>query len=291
MIGTHRLGIRILGAVLCLVCVLTLVLPVNAAVRQPEQLLPEQEEASVKTGLASIVHSNAFAGAQSIGYFENGTKLTVLSEKGNYYKVDCYGMNGYIAKSQVECTEDEEYYVNCRENASDTISLDYIAMPDLILLRHSLLRLAQKQLGTAYVYGGSLPGGFDCSGLMYYLYGKHGYSLHHGSTAQLREGVIVSQDSLQVGDLVFFRNDGETYLTSHVGIYVGDNLMIHSGNKGVCYANLDDPWYADYFVGARRVLNAEPMRIETITTAANSAISGTSALSVRPFTGLPETEE
>jgi cell wall-associated NlpC family hydrolase len=90
---------------------------------------------------------------------------------------------------------------------------------------------------------------------VYYLYGKHNIDLHRNASAQMQDGIIVAKEGLQVGDLIFFREPGEYTLCSHVGIYVGNNQIIHSGSKGVVYADLDGDYFADYYLCARRIIN------------------------------------
>jgi cell wall-associated NlpC family hydrolase len=110
--------------------------------------------------------------------------------------------------------------------------------------------IAMRYLGTPYVYGGASPGGFDCSGLVMYVYAQVGVSLPHSSYAQYSAGVPVSRDQLQPGDLVFFDGLG------HVGIYVGGGQFIHAPHTGdvVKISSLSESWYASTYVGARRIL-------------------------------------
>ncbi|HEV7391300.1 MAG TPA: NlpC/P60 family protein, partial [Burkholderiales bacterium] len=86
--------------------------------------------------------------------------------------------------------------------------------------------IAMRYLGTPYVWGGSSPGGFDCSGLVAYVYAQVGVSLPHYTGAQWNVGVPVSRGDLQPGDLVFFDGLG------HVGIYIGGNEFIHAPHTG-----------------------------------------------------------
>jgi len=104
--------------------------------------------------------------------------------------------------------------------------------------------------GVPYVWGGSSPGGFDCSGLVMYAYSQVGVSLPHSSYAQWNMGVSVPRDQLQPGDLVFFDGLG------HVGIYIGGGMFVHAPHTGtvVQVASLDSGWYAATYVGARRIL-------------------------------------
>lgn len=240
-----RLGMRMLCTVLCFVCLVGLVRP--AAAEEPQ--LAENQT------YTAIVHLKASSGSQSIGQLENGTKVTVLGKSGDFYKIDCYDMVGYIAKSQIVHTEEDEYYVNCEVGSSQTRTLTYTDHAEALELRHSLFALAKKQIGSRYVWGGTRPGGFDCSGLTSYLYKKHAIKLHRTAAQQLQDGIIIPKDALQVGDLVFFYEPGRTYPASHVGIYAGKNRIIHSGSKGVCFADLDVDYFVDYYLCARRIVN------------------------------------
>lgn len=245
MFGIQKIGIRMASFVLVLVCLFC----------QTGFAFAQQETA--QTTLTAIVRNRAAYNGANIGRLENGTAVTVLDQRGSFYKIDCYDMTGYIAKSQVVHNEAEDkYYVNCAENSSETVEMTYVEQEEVLSLRHQILELAKKQLGTPYVYGGTRPGGFDCSGLMRYIFGAQGISLHRGSSGQIKDGIIVAKESMQVGDLVFFKESWETYYTtSHVGVYAGNNQIIHAGNSGVEYADLDDGWFRDTFLCARRVIN------------------------------------
>jgi len=108
--------------------------------------------------------------------------------------------------------------------------------------------IALKYLGVPYVFGGATPAGFDCSGLVMYVYAQLGISLPHYAAAQYQMGVPVPRDDLQPGDLVFF--DG----LNHVGIYIGGNQFVHAPETGdVVKISSLTGWYADNYVGARRI--------------------------------------
>lgn len=111
---------------------------------------------------------------------------------------------------------------------------------------------AQRLLGIPYRYGGADPSGFDCSGLVYYVYLKQGIGLPRTSADMYAQMQRVSLAQLHPGDLVFFRLNGKI---SHVGIYSGGNRFIHavSEGKAVSYASLDDPYWRQRLVGAGRV--------------------------------------
>jgi len=108
--------------------------------------------------------------------------------------------------------------------------------------------IAMQYLGTPYVWGGASPSGFDCSGLVMYVFAQVGISLPHSSYAQYGYGSPVSMSQLQPGDLVFFDGLG------HVGIYVGGGNFIHAPHTGdVVKISSLSGWYASTFVGGRRL--------------------------------------
>ena len=88
------------------------------------------------------------------------------------------------------------------------------------------VRLAAHELGVPYRYGGSSPSGFDCSGLVAFVYGKLGIALPHNAAAQYGYGRAVDRAQLKPGDLLFFHGLG------HVGLYIGHGRMIHAPRSG-----------------------------------------------------------
>lgn len=249
----RHLGLRLLAVALCLACLLCNASPLAALAAEDEK----------QQSLTTLVRYRAYFSASVIGQMENGTEVTVLGQTRDFYKVDCYDMNGYIAKSQIVHKEDGKYYVSCVEGSTETDVVNYTGYAEALSLRHNLFELAKKQLGSRYVYGASRPGAFDCSGLTSYLYRQHGIEIHRTASTQLQDGIIVAKEGLQVGDLIFFREPGEYTVSSHVGIYVGNNQIIHSGSKGVVYADLDFDYFADYYQCARRIVNTGAASAET----------------------------
>jgi cell wall-associated NlpC family hydrolase len=108
--------------------------------------------------------------------------------------------------------------------------------------------IAMQYLGIPYVYGGSSPAGFDCSGFIMYVYAQVGVSLPHNAAAQYGYGTPVDRSQLQPGDLVFFNGLG------HAGIYVGGGSFIHAPHTGdVVKISSLSGWYDSTWVGARRL--------------------------------------
>lgn len=116
----------------------------------------------------------------------------------------------------------------------------------------AIVNEAKKYIGVRYVYGGTSPAGFDCSGLVQYVCRKVGIAVNRSSSSQYSNGTAVSRSELQPGDLVFFSKGGGI---SHVAIYAGGGQLIHSPRPGksVCYISLNDMTSYSKYVGARRV--------------------------------------
>jgi cell wall-associated NlpC family hydrolase len=113
-------------------------------------------------------------------------------------------------------------------------------------------RQAHKYIGTPYKFGGRSPKGFDCSGLVWYLYKQHGVNLPDASHKQAGAGVKVKKDDMVPGDLIFFQTNGKIH---HVGLYVGGGKMIHAPGKGkkVVKTSLKDKYYRTHYATSRRV--------------------------------------
>ncbi len=124
---------------------------------------------------------------------------------------------------------------------------------------------AISQTGVKYKYGGIAPdSGFDCSGFVRYVFQQAAnLTLPHGARAISQVGTKVSKDELQPGDLVFFNTLRS--VTSHVGIYVGNNRFIHSPSAGgtISVTDMNDAYWSKRFTGARHIEANDLAAIET----------------------------
>lgn len=121
-------------------------------------------------------------------------------------------------------------------------------------MTRNILRTAYSMLGVPYMFGGTSPGGFDCSGFVCYVFGKAGISLPRMADLQYDAVTRISTSNLRSGDLVFF----QTYApgASHVGIYVGDGKFIHaSSSKGISVAEVFTGYWGARYLGAGRVFD------------------------------------
>lgn len=104
------------------------------------------------------------------------------------------------------------------------------------------MRYAWKTLGTRYAWGGTDPSGFDCSGLVHYIYEKVGFHVPRTTDEQLTLSTPLDEEQLKPGDLVFFDTG---FWQTHVGIYVGNGEFIHAsgGNEVVTVSSLRDVYW------------------------------------------------
>lgn len=125
------------------------------------------------------------------------------------------------------------------------------------VFKQKLLEDAKYFKGGKYVWGGTTPEGFDCSGYVQYLYKKHNINLPRTAWEQSQKGQIIEKDDLQKGDLLFFLTDKTRGIPiTHVGIYIGNGNFIHAASKekGIIISPLTHGSYAETFVSARRIL-------------------------------------
>ena len=115
----------------------------------------------------------------------------------------------------------------------------------------SLIAIAHKYLGVPYVYGGSTPNGFDCSGYVSYVLKEAGKLSSTYNTAGLYN-IAQKVSKPQIGDLVFFSGTYKSGL-SHVGIYLGNNLMINASGNRVQINNIYDSYWGKHFTGFGRI--------------------------------------
>jgi cell wall-associated NlpC family hydrolase len=122
-------------------------------------------------------------------------------------------------------------------------------VPEYLSRGERAATLAVRMVGTPYRWGGESPGGFDCSGLVRWAYGRVGLDLPHNSHALYGVGREVSRAQIRTGDVLFFSGLG------HVGLYLGGGRMVHApySGKHVEVVNLRASHYGGRLVGARRV--------------------------------------
>ena len=217
----------------------------------------------VRTVLCSMMiiayASTAFASGLYFMQGDKGAEISLLQTKlkeRGYYSGAIDGFFSYKFKLAVKEFQrrqhlpddgivDQETYREITGRERNSRSFSYQTK--------GIVETAQRYIGTPYVFGGTSPKGFDCSGFTQYVFKQQGRQLPRMADQQFLVGKMISRNSLQKGDLVFF----STYEkgASHEGIYMGEGRFIHaSSSKGVMNSHLDEPYWKTHYLGARRVI-------------------------------------
>ena len=123
--------------------------------------------------------------------------------------------------------------------------------------KDSIVQNAKTHLGENYVWGGTKPNAFDCSGYMKYLYEKEGIEIPRTAYQQSKVGQYVERDELEKGDLLFFLTDKKRNIPiTHVGLYLGNDKFIHAASKkkGIIISSLSKSKYNKIYVKAKRII-------------------------------------
>ncbi|MEA4934721.1 MAG: SH3 domain-containing C40 family peptidase [Lawsonibacter sp.] len=205
----------------------------TSVVSAADAIQPAAEPKFGKVTVSSLnIRSGAGADYDKAGTLSAGKVVEILSESSGWYRIE----SGYICADYVTI-------VDATEAAATSKGQEIAAF-------------AQTFVGYPYVYGGSSPKGFDCSGFARYVYSQFGYSINRTASNQMDNGTSVSMSELQPGDLVFFKKAGSgSKRASHVGIYIGGNRFVHASTAqvGVITSSLSDAYYTSGFVGGRRL--------------------------------------
>lgn len=171
------------------------------------------------------------------GQYIFGTIVDIVGIEGMWYKINFNGADAYLISDYVKLIDPSEASRYAVERTK----------------AQRLIDIARQYIGTPYVYGGMSPRGFDCSGFTKYCFSQMGINLNRTAASQTANGTFVSKDQLIPGDLVFFVTNG--YNISHVGIYIGDGMMIHSPKPGysVEVVTINSGYYANTYSTARRI--------------------------------------
>lgn len=187
------------------------------------------------------------------------TSVDVYEEKDGWSKVKIKSLakEGYISTALLSDTKQEtsrgaEATRNKTQKPTTPVVNETTTTTTTSGGGTSVVSKAKQYIGSRYVYGGSSPSGFDCSGFTSYVYKQFGVSLNRTAAGQYSNGTAVSKTQLQPGDLVMFGKSG----INHVGIYIGGGQMVHAANpsRGVTIDTINSGYYANNYVGARRVM-------------------------------------
>lgn len=243
----------------------------------------ETKKAYVAYDMVNLRES-ASTSSKSLAKLKLNDELSVIKEENSTWtKVEYGDITGFVSTSLISSSKVEEKEDSAKESSTTSRSGEESArkIAEEIEKEESeaktstnaeeekntssnsvtgktIADYAQKFLGKDYVYGGTSPStGFDCSGLTYYVYKQFGYKLNRSAAGQASNGKEVAKSDLQPGDLVIFKNHALTKI-GHVGIYIGNNKMIHASEPGVgvIITDIDSKAYKypQRYVTARRII-------------------------------------
>ncbi len=185
------------------------------------------------------IRSAASTNSNILGQIPNGQYVKINWIESNWANISYEGIGGYVSLDYLKIMQ------GAMPSRSASVSSKGQAVVDL----------AKKFLGTPYVYGGSSPSGFDCSGFVYYIYSQLGVKLNRVAADQMTNGSWVPKNALQPGDIVGFQN--RSGYINHVGIYAGNGMMIHAPQTGevVKYTSIVTGNYSGRLTCGRRIFN------------------------------------
>ena len=173
-----------------------------------------------------------------------GQRIEILDESYDWYKIRT--PLGYTAWASRDYFSKETGSLSSRGERTSYLPGD---------IKTKILNYSKKFLGVQYVWGGSSPNGFDCSGFVKYVFDNFGITLNRVAKDQATQGTYIGKGELRPCDLVFFDTDGGGEI-NHVGIYIGDGRFIQasSGRSKVIISDITTGFYAKAFRLAKRIL-------------------------------------
>lgn len=200
-------------------------------------------------GTSVRMRDGASLSSNILGTYSNKEKVTIIGVNGNWYKVKLGNVTGYIHSDYVALNG------GVSEVHTGTASISGPSSGEASSVGQTIVDTAMKYLGVPYVWAGTSPSGFDCSGLVYYVYKENGYSINRTAASIYQNGKAVDKSELQVGDAICFTNSSYSSI-GHVGIYVGNGQFIHasSGSGQVVVSDLSSSYYTNHYYGARRIV-------------------------------------
>lgn len=217
-----------------------------------------EKETSSKTTVASVSVEGVITGDDVNVRKGSGTNHGIITQVNTGDVVEILGKT------------DDWYNVKTEDGVTGWVYGTYVSVGSTLASRGEtsntnsskraqIISYAKELLGVRYVYGGSTPSGFDCSGFVWYVFNHFGIKLNRVAADQAKQGTKISRSELQLGDLVFFDTNGGKDYINHVGIYIGNGSFIHasSGSKAkkVVISELNSGFYNDCYMTARKILD------------------------------------
>ena len=198
-----------------------------------------------------IVREKATKASDVVTSLNKATAVTVFAKDGEWSKVKVNGEVGYIKSTLLSETKPEVVTSRSLEQERQETEQSTETAPAQTSnseLGQQICAYARQYVGCKYVYGGTTPSGFDCSGFTQYVFKHFGININRTASAQASNGTYVAKSDLQPGDLLIF--------SGHAGLYLGDGMFIHAANpsKGVIITPLSESYYVRNYIQARRLI-------------------------------------
>lgn len=227
-----------------------------------EKINQENREEKAKTILEDEIVKTAYVNGSVVNVREKATTeskvlttvskrtpINVITTEENWYKIKINNKIGYISK---------DYVVDSLSQVKKDEPINNVVIKPSKTTNakgKDIAEYAKKFVGYKYVYGGSGPTTFDCSGFTMYVFKQFGKSLPHSAVSQAKYGKKVSTTDIQIGDLLVFYDRAKTSI-GHVGIYIGNNKFVHAANstRGVTTDSIYSSYYKTRLIEVRRLV-------------------------------------
>ena len=226
---------------------------------EPEEII--RDNVRIKADNVNL-RSGPSTNERVVNTLEKGTKLTYVGHRNGWVNVEIdeeSGDTAWVFRTLVDV--DGVVIPEPRTTIRGTTTTSRGATTNRNMdLRNRIVNYARGFLGVRYVWGGTSPNGFDCSGLTNYVYRQFGININRVASGQARQGTWVAKSDLGVGDLVFFDTAGGASYINHVGIYLGGGNFIHASGSQyrsgqVQINNLNSGFYANTYMTGRTFIN------------------------------------
>lgn len=207
-----------------------------------------QGKVAIVTADALNIRSGPGTSNSIVGVARYGSKYAIISCINGWYHVESGKVKGYVSG---------DYITIGNEGDNPAPLVKETALIETSYTGEKIVEKAKEYLGVPYLWGGFTPMGFDCSGLVQYVYKQFGINLERSTYYQVHQGKIVGRSELKAGDLIFFTtNDDDPNDISHVGLYVGNDLFIQAPKPGdtVRISNLNSAYYSNRYYVAKRII-------------------------------------
>lgn len=203
------------------------------------------------TSYRSVAQANTGATAYIIGFNQQWYKVIFKDQI-------CYIRSDYLELTQIPYensgSDNQPLFFQDGQSTGIPPSAEALKGSSTASIRQSIVAEAKKHLGVPYVWGGSTPSGFDCSGFVQYVFKQNSIAVPRTTEQQVQVGNYIDKKELRLGDLVFLQNTYRAGI-SHVGIYIGNDQMIHaSSSKGVTISSLSSSYYLEHYHSARQLI-------------------------------------